>query len=162
MFLTQRLVFHNEDRLSGSDYGSPIYNGINMPQSITDRCDYVKVRLLNAQIACDISNNADDGRIEIFIKDKAPMNATRCTGSGSTQSYELGYCTYHVKDSGNTFMYTMPHETTSYLLYPVSTFDNTSLQFEIKDGTELEIVEEPSSEKYQSYVISLEVEGIPR
>lgn len=162
MFLTQRLVFHGSDRLSGSDYGSPIFAGINMPQSITSRCDYVKVRLLNAQIGCEVASGGDDSRIEVFLKDKAPMNGTRCSGTGSTQSYELGYLISHFKETSGARLYVLPHETTSYLIYPVAVFDNTNLEFEIKDGKEVGLVQTPSTDAYDGYVITLEVEGIPR
>jgi len=162
MFLNQRLVFHAGDRLSGSAYGSPVYNGVNMPQNIADRCDYVKVRILNAQISCEIPNEGDQSRIEISLKDKAPMNSTRCSGTGSTQSYELGHAISEVKEQSNARLYVLPHETTNSLIYPISAFQDTSLQFEIKDGKEQGLVTEPSGGDFSSYVIVLEVEGIPR
>ena len=141
----QRVVFHAEDRQSGSAYGSPIYTGVNMPN--LHNCDFVKVRVIEAFISADVAAGGDESNIEIGIIGKRAINQSFATGTGTSQTGAvIAHLPYSLKETGQSALYVKPNTDHSYdyLVFPVQELQDTSIQFEIRDGAHVGLVTEPS------------------
>jgi len=159
----QRLVFHAGDKQAGSTYGSPIFTGVNMP-NLTN-CDYVKVRVLEAQIGCEIASGGDESHIELSIVGKRPLNQSVATGQGTKRTGgELAHIPFQLKEQSQAGFYftTNRDQEHDYLVFPVQEFQDTTIQFLMTDGGDVGEIEEPSASSFADYVIVLGIEPIPR
>ena len=160
---TQRLVFHADDRKAGSPYGSPEYNMVNLPN--LQNCDYVKVRVLEALVSCEIASGGDESFLELSIVGKSPLNQTRASGTGSGKpKAELAHIPYTLKEQSQASFYSLLNRDAEhdYLVFPKQEFQDTNIKLEMVDAGDTGLIEVPSSGSFANYTIVLSIEPIPR
>lgn len=157
----ERLTLKSGDKLSSSSYGQPIFKQVQLTSHM-GKFDFVKVRVVEASINIDL-DDLFTSQLVVNVVNKAPMNQTRATGTGSTASYELAVVPFFAEDkvaSSNQALFTLHHAPpcSSYLIFPKNEFHFSDLELKITDATGAAVIVAPVG-TYLGWNITLSIEG---
>lgn len=159
--LDYKAVFRSGDRLSGSDYGNPIYSNLNFP-NLTMLQDYqfCKVFVSDALINADISGN-DESHVCISLVGKQPINLVRSSGTGSNSGANfLTMVPYQLKENAGSGLYYLTHtDERSYMLLAMNDLQDSNVEFRLTDGSD-QLIEEPNVDAFKGYGFCLNLRPI--
>lgn len=157
----ERLTLRSGDKLSSSSYGQPIFRNVQLTSHM-GKYDFIKVRVVEASINIDL-DDLFTSQLLVNVVNKAPINQTRGTGTGSTVGYELACVPFLAEDkvaSSNQALFTLQHAPpcSSYLIFPKNEFHFSDLELRITDATGTALITAPAG-TYLGWNITLSIEG---